>query len=125
MGSLEFNVVITLLFFNFFVGIGLNHMVPDQKVEDLTKTDVVNNIYGLEEENERDEELELGFFGSIGWNVVWFFISLTDLYFMIFGVDIIGGLTILPSFISATIILLNYTLLFSMIMYLVNRFWVG
>jgi len=112
--SIELSVIIFGLIFMTFLNISLGFVLDSSLVSnydpEATISEYVNN------------ELDLGIvLGSAVTGLLW----LINIFFSIFGVNFVGVITILPLWVGSIFLLLNTLISFSIIMYFVDRIWIG
>jgi len=88
-GFLEVNYLFTGLLFFFIFGIILSLVIGEEQIEEITFTDVLEDL---------TEEM-----GAISGAVVATILGIGSLIFSIFGVSLIGGIGVLPIWFSSFI----------------------
>lgn len=112
-GSTELNIIIFGVIFLFLTNISIGFVLDSYVEGSSVETSVESYV---------NDELDLGvILGSFVTAILWIF----TIFFGLFGVNFIGALILLPSWFLGMIGLINAIIIFAIIMYFVDRIWIG
>jgi len=113
-GSTELSLIVFGLIFMLLLNISLGFIIDSSLINNY---DVESTISGY-----INESMDLGIIlSSAVTGLLWF----VDLFFSVFGVNFIAVITILPLWMTTVLVLYNSLITFAIIMYLVDRIWIG
>ena len=112
--STELSLIVFGLIFMLLLNISLGFIIDSSLINNY---DVESTISGY-----INESMDLGIIlSSAVTGLLWF----VDLFFSVFGVNFIAVITILPLWMTTVLVLYNSLITFAIIMYLVDRIWIG
>ena len=113
-GSVELNIIIFGLIFMTLLNISLGFILDSNLYETKNISDDISNYV----------------YTGLGATALFapfllILVAILSLFFSLFGVSFIIAISVLPLWVSAIILLLNALVIFSIIMYFVERLWIG
>lgn len=112
-GSTEYKVIIFGIMFMAILNIFLGYMV-DYSIGTITDYDAETAISEL--------TADMGYLSSWITEVL---LEVGAIVFGIFGIDFVGAIYVLPLWAGGLLLLFNYAIVFTVIFYIVDRFWIG
>jgi hypothetical protein len=113
MGSIEFKVILYGLIFMVITNISLGYIIDES---------MITNYDAETEVSDYVDSLDLGWFSGGALSLI---LSISSLFFSLFGVDFILMIEVLPTFMLTILTFFNVLIVFSLIMYLIDRIWIG
>lgn len=108
LGIILFGIIFLSLL-NFSLGYVLDSSIVSNYDAETTVSDYV-------------ETLDFGIMGSALATAL---LSVVTLFFSVFGINFVASISVLPSALIVFFTLFNGIIIFALIMYLVDRFWIG
>jgi len=113
-GSIELSLIIYGLIFMLLLNISLGFVIDETLISSYDIEDNINDYV--------NDTLDLGILlGSAVTGLLW----MVSVFFSIFGINFIAVITILPTWMTGLFILYNSLISFAIIMYFVDRLWLG
>lgn len=112
-GNIEYSIILFGLIFMLLTNISLGYVIDDDLIEIYDVEDNVDDFI---------DSLDLGTVSSTLLGVI---LSAVSKFFGLFGVNFIATISILPGFVSALIGFLNALVVVSIVMYLIDKLWIG
>lgn len=112
-GSTELNIVIFGVIFLFLTNVSLGFVIDTYVEGSDLETSVDSYV---------NDTLDLGvILGAFVSGILW----VITIFFSLFGVNFIGALIILPIWVLGFLAIINSLVIFALIMYFVDRLWIG